>query len=314
MLLLLAGYGFPFFRQRWIAKVCAWVMALATILFSAIITSQQLSWIRMLIIVILQLLSMKVVVAVETYSGENRLTVVQWIAFSLGWFGMRPRLFESLPSRSLPFTHLIVKGLSRILIGLVLLYLSLVLEGTSHLNRFFLPQMVLLTGLSFIVHFGILNFSTAVWRMLGVDVSELFRSPYKSRSLKEFWGKRWNVAFSEMTALISYRPLKKRIGVEKAMMTSFLLSGFLHEIAISLPARSGYGLPMAYFGIQGLAMYLESKLPLLQRITRHHILSRLWVFSLLVLPMPMLFHADFMHNVLIPLRDLLLQIGYAILT
>jgi hypothetical protein len=46
---------------------------------------------RMAVIVFLQLLSMKALVAIETYSGENKLTIIQWIAFSTGWFGMRPR-------------------------------------------------------------------------------------------------------------------------------------------------------------------------------------------------------------------------------
>jgi alginate O-acetyltransferase complex protein AlgI len=308
MSLLVGGYALPFIRQRWIARVCAWFIALATILFSAFITSHQIPLIRMLIIVILQLISMKIVVAVETYSGENRLTVFQWIAFSLGWFGMRPGLFENLSSSSLPFTHLLLKGFSRILIGLVLLYFSLALKESSQLNRFFLPQLLLLTGLSFILHFGILNISTAVWRMLGVDVSELFHSPYKSRSLREFWGRRWNIAFSEMTAVISYRPLKTKIGVDKAMMISFLLSGFLHEIAISLPVRTGYGLPMTYFAIHAFAMYLESKSRFIQKVLRHNVLSRVWVMVMLILPMPILFHPTFIGNVLVPLRMFLLRL------
>jgi alginate O-acetyltransferase complex protein AlgI len=307
-LLIASGYALPFIRQRWIARVCAWVIALATILFSAFITTQQMPLTRMLIIVVLQLISMKIIVAVETYSGENRLTVFQWIAFSLGWFGMRPRLFENLSSSSLPFTHLLLKGFSRILIGLALLYFSLVLEESYQMNRSFFPQLLLLAGLSLILHFGILNVSAAFWRMLGVDVSELFQSPYKSRSLREFWGRRWNIAFSEMTAVISYRPLKTKIGVEKAMMISFLLSGFLHEIAISLPVRTGYGLPMTYFAIHAFAMYLESKSRFIQKVLRHNVLSRVWVMVMLILPMPILFHPTFIWNVLVPLRMFLLRL------
>lgn len=306
-LLIAAGYALPFIGQRWIGRACAWAIAFATILFSAFITSQQMPLIKMPIIVVLQLISMKIVVVVEAYSGENRLTVFQWIAFSFGWFGMRPGLFEQLPSSSLPFIHLMLKGLSRILIGLVILYISLVLEESSQLNRFFFPQLLLLAGLSLILHFGILNISTAVWRMLGVDVSELFYSPYKSLSLREFWGRRWNIAFSEMTALISYRPLKTKIGVEKAMMISFLLSGLLHEIAISLPVRSGYGLPMMYFGIHAIAMHLESNSRFIQKILRHDVLARVWVAGMLILPMPILFHPVFIENVLVPLRMVLLR-------
>jgi hypothetical protein len=305
LLLLVIGYLIPFIREKRIARLFAWVIAVVTVLAATLFTSDQAPLVRMLIIVFLQLLSMKIVVAVESYSGENRLKAFQWIAFALGWFGMRPALFEKLPSRSLPFVQLVIKGVSRIVIGFLLLYQSTVLEQYTGLARFFLPQLFLLVGLSLILHFGILNLSTAVWRAFGVNASELFRSPYRSTSLKEFWGKRWNIAFSEMTALVAYRPLRTKIGVENAMIVSFLLSGLLHEIAISLPVRAGYGLPMIYFGIHAVAMQLEAKSPVIQKIVRHKFLSHVWVMTLLVLPMPLLFHPAFMQHVLIPLRTLL---------
>jgi hypothetical protein len=306
LLLLGAGYLLPFSRQKKMARLYAWVIVIITVLLSTVFTSDQAPLVRMVTIVFLQLLSMKIVVAVESYPGENRLKPFQWMAFALGWFGMRPVLFEKLPSPSLPFMQLFVKGVSRIVMGFLLLYLSTILEQYPLLSGFFLPQLLLLVGISLILHFGILNLSTAAWRALGVNVTELFRSPFRSKSLKEFWGKRWNIAFSEMTALVAYRPLKSKIGVEKAVIVSFLLSGLLHEIAISLPARDGYGLPMIYFAIHACAMQLEAKSPLIQKITRHKRLSHLWVMTLLVLPMPLLFHTAFMQHVLIPLRTVLL--------
>jgi alginate O-acetyltransferase complex protein AlgI len=171
------------------------------------------------------------------------------------------------------------------------------------LKNYFLSELLLLIGLSLILHFGILNLSTAMWRLLGVDVRELFKSPYKSKSLKEFWGKRWNIAFSEMTALIVYRPLKEIISPSMAMIVSFLLSGILHEIAISFPVNSGFGLPMIYFSIHAFLIYLEGKSPLVKKIISHPVVSHVWVFLCLILPMPLLFHADFVQFVLIPLRE-----------
>lgn len=262
---------------------------------------------RMLIIVVLQLVCMKILVAVETYSGKNRLSAFQWAAFCLAWFGMRPVLFEKLPAPPLPFMQLLVRGVSRILMGVFLLYISLLMRENWHLERFFLSQLCLLAGLSLILHFGILNVCAAVWRMLGVDVSELFRSPYKSRSLKEFWGKRWNIAFAEMTALIAYRPLKGSIGPKKAVIASFLLSGLLHEIAISFPVMTGFGLPMIYFGIHAVAMQLEDS-KFVQRILGHKVLSRVWVMAFVLVPLPLLFHAGFIQGVLIPLRTLICDV------
>jgi hypothetical protein len=307
LFLLITGYILPFLRQKSLARVFAWTIAAVTVLISTLITLNQSPLIRMLVIVCLQLLSMKIVVTTETYSGGNKLKFFQWINFSAGWFGMRPVLFEKLPSVPLPYFNLILKGVSRIIIGFAFLYLSIIAERNSVAGTFFGPQLLMLVGLSLILHFGILNLSAASWRFLGVDVSELFKAPYRSKSLKEFWGKRWNVAFSEMTVLIAYRPLKAKIGVEKAVFISFLLSGLLHEIAISFPVRAGYGLPMIYFGIHAFAMHMEAKSQLVQKIIRHKFLSHLWVMSLLVLPMPILFHSEFIQHVLLPLRNLILQ-------
>lgn len=306
MCLWLAGYFVPFVRQRWLSRSICWSIVVTTVLFSTLITWSSPSLFRMIVIVTLQLLSMKILVTAETYSGKNKLTFTQWTAFALGWFGMRPILFETLPSKSLDYLPFYSKGFSRIVVGILLLHLSRRAEILFG-EMFFLSDLLLLAGLSLILHFGILSLSTATWRLLGVNAPELFRSPYKATSLKEFWGRRWNIAFSEMTALIVYRPLKTKIGVEKAVAISFLVSGLLHEIAISFPVKSGYGLPMLYFGIHAVLMYLEGKLTILRKITSHPLLSHGWVMACLLIPMPLLFHNQFIHGVLIPLRSLLLN-------
>ena len=56
----------------------------------------------------------------------------------------------------------------------------------------------------------------------------------------DFWSRRWNLAFSEMTALGVYRPLSGNIGRKAATVAAFLASGLLHELAISLPVLAGY--------------------------------------------------------------------------
>lgn len=308
LFLLLAGYTLPLIPNKSAARWTAWIICIATVIFASLITDDASAFVRMVAIVSLQLLSMKIIVAVESYPGKMRLNPLQWSAFALGWFGMRPALFETFPalSQRLPYATVAIRGVSRIILGVVLVYLSLVLEANTSLTV--IADLALLVGISFILHFGILNVSTAYWRWWGVNVKELFRSPYKSRSLNEFWGKRWNMAFSEMTTLIAYRPLKFKIGKTGAMMISFLLSGVLHEIAISLPVKAGYGLPMLYFALHGILMYAEEKSALVQKILADKILSHLWVLGWLILPIHLLFHPPFMEGVLKPLRALLL--GY----
>ncbi len=305
--LLLAGYFLPCIKSKNTARLISWSIIILTTLFSILITKGQSPLYRMAAIASLQLLAMKSIVMVETYTGKPGINIIQWVVFAQGWFGMRPRPFENLIAKPLNnIRPLLVTGITRILLGIALLFCAFYLRETT--TVFFLPELVMLVGLSFILHFGILNISTALWRFLGVDVRELFISPYKSKSLKEFWGKRWNMAFSEMTALIAYKPLKSGYGITAAMLISFFLSGILHEVAISFPVNSGYGLPLLYFVIHGTLMYAESNLAVVRKIIDHKFLCHLWVFFWLIVPMPLLFHPAFTEQVAWPLAETLIEI------
>ena len=111
-----------------------------------------------------------------------------------------------------------------------------------------------------------------------------------------------------MAAMVVYKPLKINYGIPLAMIASFLVSGMLHEIAISFPVKMGYGLPFLYFVLHGLAMYAEGKVPLLKQIISNSVASHVWVFAWLILPMPLLFHHVFIVEVVEPLRDFILNI------
>ena len=105
--------------------------------------------------------------------------------------------------------------------------------------------------------FWLVSISAGMWRLSGVNTYLLFKQPAKALSLTEFWSKRWNIAFSEMTSVAIFRPLKNKVGSAAALMTAFIFSGLLHEIALSVPVNSGYGLPTLYFIIQGSIVLLE---------------------------------------------------------
>lgn len=305
-LLLLLGYLFCFIPNKKLARLLAWGIIIATTLFSVLVSQNKPALYRMITIVTLQLISMKSIVMVETYSGKPQLTIFQWLCFATTWFGMRPKLFETLISKPLDgIGALLFKSISRIAFGFFLLYLSTKTEAL-YIHNFYTSDLLMLAGMSFILHFGILNLSTLLWRLFGVNLSELFISPYKSKSLKEFWGKRWNMAFSEMTSLIVYKPLIGKVGKATAMIAAFLVSGILHEIAISLPAQAGYGLPLLFFVIHAIGMTLERQVSFIQRIVAHKVYARIWVYTWLLLPMPLLFHPSFLDLVMKPLRAILL--------
>src|SRR5262249_57909948 len=115
-----------------------------------------------------------------------------------------------------------------------------------------LPALLLaLPGVSLVLHFGIINVLAGLWRQAGVDCRPLFRAPLLATNLGEFWGRRWNLGFSEMTAVGVYRPLLGPLGKSGATVAAFLFSGLLHELAISLPVKAGFGLPLLYFAVHG---------------------------------------------------------------
>jgi D-alanyl-lipoteichoic acid acyltransferase DltB (MBOAT superfamily) len=138
--------------------------------------------------------------------------------------------------------------------------------------------------------------------LANADGPKLLLAPLRSRSLTEFWGRRWNLAFSEMTALGIYRPLEPRVGRPAAIVTAFFASGLLHEIAISLPVNRGFGLPLSYFALHGLLRLAEQRLERAGRpVWRRAWLGRAWTLFWLVVPLPILFHRPFLAGVVWPL-------------
>jgi Membrane bound O-acyl transferase family len=127
------------------------------------------------------------------------------------------------------------------------------------------------------------------------------QAPIFATSLVEFWSTRWNTAFSDLAHDLAFRPLARRFGVTSATLGVFLISGILHDLVISLPARAGYGLPTAYFLFQGLAVLAERS-----TIGRARGLGkgfRGWLFTLVCAGGPAfwLFHPPFVTNVILPM-------------
>jgi D-alanyl-lipoteichoic acid acyltransferase DltB (MBOAT superfamily) len=164
---------------------------------------------------------------------------------------------------------------------------------------------MLLVCLSLILHFGLLSISAGLWRLFGVNTYFLFKEPAKALSLTEFWSKRWNIAFSEMISAAVFRPLKNRTGSVVALMAGFVFSGLLHELALSVPVNSGYGLPMLYFIIQGVLVLIEKLLISHNNLfLQNKVIARLWTFFWVVVPVPLLFHAQFIRQIVWPLAGL----------
>lgn len=137
-----------------------------------------------------------------------------------------------------------VRGLRNLVIGLALFF---------GIARFVAPQSSYLAaylgmaGIVFTLHFGLFQLLSCVWRRAGVEARPLMNTPVVSESLGEFWSRRWNTAFRDLTHRFLFRPLTRRFGVRAGIAGGFAFSGLVHELVVSVPAGGGYGGPTLLF-------------------------------------------------------------------
>jgi hypothetical protein len=299
---LALGFAITRIRTLPLARVLAWLLVLSGLTTILLTADGEPPLFRMLAICGVVLFAMKAVVAVEDAARhDRRLSLQSWIAWAALWPGMRPELFLAISWRPLPgAAALFIKGAVRLAIGAALLacaHWTFITTGSHPL-----AAALALPGLSLVLHFGLFNLLAGAWRLAGVDAHSLFDRPLGARSLSEFWSRRWNLPFTEMTQRAVYRPLQGHLGRDLAAVLAFAFSGLLHELAISLPVAAGFGLPALYFLLHGIATRIEPRLR--PAFTRRPWLAHAWTLLWLALPLPLLFHPPFLAGVVWPLLGL----------
>jgi hypothetical protein len=157
-----------------------------------------------------------------------------------------------------------------------------------------------LVGVAFLLHFGTFHLLSCFWRSRGVDARPLMNHPWAATSVSEFWGRRWNLAFRDLTHRFLFRPLAAQLGPRWGVAAVFVFSGLVHDAVISVPAGGGYGGPTAFFLAQLLGLLAERS-----RAGRALGLGggrRGWLFTAVILLAPalLLFHPPFLRNVVVP--------------
>jgi alginate O-acetyltransferase complex protein AlgI len=157
-----------------------------------------------------------------------------------------------------------------------------------------------MAGIVFILHFGLFALAGVLWRMSGVNARPIMNAPIKATSLSEFWGRRWNGAFNQLVLDSFFRPLYRALGPVRATLTAFLFSGLIHELVISVPAGGGFGLPTAYFLLQGCGVVAQRG-PLGRHLGIRRGIGG-WGFTMLLTAGPAfwLFHPPFVRRVVLP--------------
>ncbi|MBI3863011.1 MAG: hypothetical protein HY290_14060 [Planctomycetia bacterium] len=308
---LLSGLALTRFPPRRYTRLLAWLVTVGATAGVDRLCAEEPAGLRMLAIIAALLYGMKGVIGVEARGeGAAPLSAWGWLGFAALWPGMRPAPFANAGRGAQSGAwRLVGRGC---LYGGIGFALAIGARSVWNDGRQFLSSaaarvigtLLLLPALSLILHFGIFNVLAGFWRLAGVDARPLFRAPLAARSLEDFWSRRWNLAFSEMTALGIYRPLSERIGRKGATALAFAASGLLHELAISVPVLAGFGLPFAYFLLHAALVLIERAFAQRGRpVSAWGGWSHVWVLAWLALPAPILFHPPFLRGVIWPFLE-----------
>jgi hypothetical protein len=220
------------------------------------------------------------------------------LGYWLAWPGMDASAFlrsKPLPEKDTPSWSELVWAVGNCLMG------GLLVWGVCPL---LMGELVLgwvgMVGVVLMLHFGVFQMLSWIWRWNGVAALPLMNQPLASVSVTAFWGKRWNTAFRDLTHSFLFRPLAARWGPRPALVAGFFLSGLVHDLVISVSAGAGHGGPTLFFLIQAAAILFERS-PLGKTLGLGEG-WRGWIFTLLALIVPvfLLFHPPFIRNVMVP--------------
>uniref|UniRef100_M8BQ97 Wax synthase domain-containing protein n=1 Tax=Aegilops tauschii TaxID=37682 RepID=M8BQ97_AEGTA len=106
--------------------------------------------------------------------------------------------------------------------------------------------------------------ATAARALLGMELEPTFDRPYLATSLRDFWGRRWNVSVPAVLRPCVYSPMRALIGggrggAAMAVLATFLVSGLMHEwMFYYITLQPPTGEATTYFVLQGACTVVES--------------------------------------------------------
>src|SRR5207247_9242029 len=171
VVVIVAGHAIAHRLTTVVARALAWTTLVVGTLGVEKLVAGEPPGVRMIALIGYALLVMKVIVVIEERSrGMKPLSFGAWLGFAGTWLGMKPRIFAatvSAESGGLPGAgKLIRRGALHAVIGSALVMLARI-SWTSGRSRL-VASVLLLAGLSLVVHFGLCNLLAGAWRLRGV--------------------------------------------------------------------------------------------------------------------------------------------------
>jgi predicted DCC family thiol-disulfide oxidoreductase YuxK len=279
-------------RTRWILLAILPLVALATKPFLS-------AWVFMWLMAFAIFFGCKWLTLGNATRRSGRVCPFRAVAYLFTWPGMDAARFLSpdlapRPSRPGMMKSAMLAAV-RILLGALLLFVI-----ARHAGGPILMGWIGMAGIILILHFGLFDLASIGWSALRVDAPPIMNRPLGSTSVSEFWGRRWNAAFNDLALRLVFRPVARQTGTVAATLIAFAVSGLIHELVISLPAGVGFGLPTAYFLVQGLGVLVEHSSA--GKALRLGGGTSGWVFTMIVVAGPVywLFRPAFVRQVIVP--------------
>lgn len=252
-------------------------------------------WALMWTIAVLMYASLKAL----SWSQRRTTAVPLWghAAYLFAWPGMDVDGFFDQARTRRPTLAEVLFAFSKTSLGLVLLFA--VVPALAGVYPYWLGCLGMI-GIVLTLHFGLFHLLSCLWRQLGLNAVPIMNWPILSLGVSEFWGRRWNLAFRDLTHRFLFRPLSAWLGAIGALLGGFFVSGLIHDIVISLPAGGGYGRPTCYFLIQAVAILFERSRAGRQLGLGRGVRGWLFTFVVILLPVGLLLHTPFVMRVIVP--------------
>ncbi len=224
----------------------------------------------------------------------------RYVQYLLCWPGMdATRFLNSSASKVRVTARQWTWSIFKVAIGCGLLFVASRFEGLDA----FASGMIAIVGLGLLLHFGLFEILAHFFQKRGSQAAPIMCRPFCSTTLGEFWGRRWNTAFSELLRQHVFLPLSRRVNPQAATVASFVASGLVHDLVISLPAGAGFCQPTLYFLIQALGVFVQ-RTAVAKAVGLHRgPVGWAYTMAIVIAPVSLLFTSPFIVRVVLPVMS-----------